>query len=578
MSRSQLNNNNPEKNTTANNIPTLIKGRIYSIVNDEEHFFFKRVLGDYDPSYIGYVYWGDLNLKEGSLEESNILRFCTLAKPYFSFITYPPLFNEIVDIVKGPSSNHYIDLGGTSRNIEYYYYPSLNVWNGSAYNPLPSEVDIASNNGEVPLGNYIKEDHVSNTKNMEPFEGDLILEGRFGSSIRFGSSNPRGKNEWSEHDDEGSPIMILSNGQSPQDTTLITEDINGDASSIYLTSNQNINNLDLACKDFTSLNTKFETPQPLSKIRAYPISPVPSPTLDPHIPDTLTEGEPSINPIEGPAVDDESQEDEDTGNTMNSGEGVEDLVKIPGEYEDNSKIKRKLYILPQRYSTETILITSTLATPLMKMVKAADKQGTRLLLNSAFRPPVDDVYLNGKLIQNSQKTIRSNNLLPNFRDKLSEPWKLYTTAIKTFTHPLNGNTVNVGDEVTLSSQGSFFSPKTAPSYRSKHGESLAIDIGSNGGRSDTYKWMCLHGWKYGFIRSVNTEPWHFVYKPVVAQKGPTAILDYVYKPNINSNLDDAYKNTHNRWNNVFGEVEPNWGQALLAFQEQEAQELSNGFT
>ena len=88
--------------------------------------------------------------------------------------------------------------------------------------------------------------------------------------------------------------------------------------------------------------------------------------------------------------------------------------------------------------------------------------------------------------------------------------------------------------------------------------------------------MCLYGWNYGFIRTVDTEPWHFGYKPELAQNGPTAKLDYVYKANINSNLGDAYKNTHNRWNNVFGAVEPNWNQEWLAFQEQEAQDLSNG--
>ena len=48
-----------------------------------------------------------------------------------------------------------------------------------------------------------------NTKNMLPFEGDMILEGRFGNSIRFGSSTPKGKNNWSENDSEGDPITIL---------------------------------------------------------------------------------------------------------------------------------------------------------------------------------------------------------------------------------------------------------------------------------------------------------------------------------------------------------------------------------
>ena len=44
---------------------------------------------------------------------------------------------------------------------------------------------------------------------------------------------PKGKNNWSENDSEGDPITIISNGQTPQGSAAI-EDINGDASSIYL--------------------------------------------------------------------------------------------------------------------------------------------------------------------------------------------------------------------------------------------------------------------------------------------------------------------------------------------------------
>jgi hypothetical protein len=46
----------------------------------------------------------------------------------------------------------------------------------------------------------------------------MIFEGRFGNSIRFGSSNPRGKNNWSENSSEGEPITIISNGPNPKAT------------------------------------------------------------------------------------------------------------------------------------------------------------------------------------------------------------------------------------------------------------------------------------------------------------------------------------------------------------------------
>ena len=84
--------------------------------------------------------------------------------------------------------------------------------------------------------------------------------------------------------------------------------------------------------------------------------------------------------------------------------------------------------------------------------------------------------------------------------------------------------------------------------------------------------MCQNGWKYGFIRTVNTEPWHFGYSPEKAKNGPTAVLSYKYEPGV------EYKNTTNRWNNVFGAVEPNWESELLVFQEQQAQNLNDQIT
>jgi hypothetical protein len=34
--------------------------------------------------------------------------------------------------------------------------------------------------------------------------------------------------------------------------------------------------------------------------------------------------------------------------------------------------------------------------------------------------------------------------------------------------------------------------------------------------------MALNGWKYGFVRTVSTETWHFEYHPERAKKGPYA--------------------------------------------------------
>jgi len=571
MSKSQLRNNSSTRTNRNNNVPTFIKGRVYSVIMDENHFFFKDILGDFDPTYIGYIYWGKVNLKVGGLSREDILKYCDLAKPYFNWITYTPLNTEIVDLVKAPSNKHYNALGGTHTSAEYFYYPPINVWNNSSGNPLPTEPDIQLNNGNIPLGDYTNEDKVMNTKNMLPFEGDMILEGRFGNSIRFGSSTPKGKNNWSENDSEGDPITIISNGQTPQGSAAI-EDINGDASSIYLTSNQNINNFGIASKNFKSLNAKFEEPKSgLENLDAFAQSGTSVEELinGPFQGNTSDFNNQSAEIIEG---EERTDTTDDTNNAISDESppvlngGYEDLVKIPGKYEDNSRTKRQLYLLPQRFSNGNVLVTDSLAKPLMKMLLSAEKEGTRLVVNSGFRPPVDDIYLNGKSIQKSQKTVRLENLKSKYIGKIKEPWLEQTTVID----PFEG--YKIGDPYSTTPQSKHFDPLTAASYKSAHGRSLASDFSTSSATSEGYKWLARHGWKYGFIRTVKTEPWHFGYKPEVAKDGPTALLPYKYEPG------KSYKNTTNRWNNVFGEQVPNWETELVEFQEKQAQELNDQIT
>ena len=202
----------------------------------------------------------------------------------------------------------------------------------------------------------------------------------------------------------------------------------------------------------------------------------------------------------------------------------------------------------------------------MKMLLAAEKEGTILTVNSGFRPPVDDIYLNGKRIQTSQKYERIKNLKSKYKGKIKEPWLEYSTVIVPFDN------YEVGDSYKVKPQKKHFKPLTAASYKSPHGASLAVDFSTNGATSKGYKWLAKNGWKYGFIRTVYSEPWHFGYRPEKAQNGPTAILPYKYEPG------KGMEYTTNFWNNVFGQTEPNWETELLAFQEQQARELNDQIT
>ena len=188
----------------------------------------------------------------------------SVAIPLFAnFKTYP-LVNEFVIIFQGPSTKN-----PQTSDISQFYYIPLNLWNTQHFNGYPAPYyddpenqdtnydDIQAGNPRVPNTNKTSLDvnGLSGGKFVEksdvhpilPFAGDIIVEGRDGNSIRLGStSNTNGdiKNNWSEGSDEGDPIMILKNGQpasgSSEGFIPITENVNEDPSSIYLTSKQRI--------------------------------------------------------------------------------------------------------------------------------------------------------------------------------------------------------------------------------------------------------------------------------------------------------------------------------------------------
>lgn len=194
----------------------------------------------------------------------------SLAKPMFPHHKALPLVNEYVLIFKGPSSKGAQQTG----NMNYYYLNPLSLWNTPHYNSYPdsydnqneispsmnkSILDIIAGNTQKPnnkstqispngksKGTFVEK---GNIHPILPFAGDVILEGRFGNSIRLGNtSKSKGEiiNNWSEGSENGQPLTILKNGQSEiakqnsEGFIPITEDINIDPSSLYLTSTQKI--------------------------------------------------------------------------------------------------------------------------------------------------------------------------------------------------------------------------------------------------------------------------------------------------------------------------------------------------
>jgi len=179
--------------------------------------------------------------------------------PLFPNIQNYPLINETVLLIKSVANN----TQDNSVSSTYYYISTINMWNSTETNPLPY-----NNSSNFKPGVYFEEKGTINP--LYSYEGDILVEGRFGNSIRFGNTFPSNltslPNNWSTTGSLGDPITIISNGlhsESPSFNS-ITEDINLDKSSIYLTSTQQLP-IEVSSKnDYLSYNTAPTAPNQYS--------------------------------------------------------------------------------------------------------------------------------------------------------------------------------------------------------------------------------------------------------------------------------------------------------------------------
>lgn len=245
----------------------IVVGRVIDIILDKDHPKFKE-LGEY--SSLGIIEFIDTQIQSDKSSPGSSVLY---AKPLFSNVKNYPIFNEIVYIISLP--NQGVMENGDSK--QYYYFNSINVWNTPHHNAVPFFIETNSQNTQnknyqvtslgstnkssptattVPLGPGFKE--YGNIHPILSYLGDYIIEGRWGNSIRIGSTVKSNSNNWSTNGDNGKPITIIRNGQ-PTDASSegyipITEDINKDLSSVYLTSNQKIP-IKVASKSYSSYNS-----------------------------------------------------------------------------------------------------------------------------------------------------------------------------------------------------------------------------------------------------------------------------------------------------------------------------------
>ena len=257
----------------------MISVRVTDIILDETH-----------PKFEQYGAWNGIGtiLYDEIKPGPNVKNGEPFARPLFPNIKNYPVVNEIVVAFFLPNQN--INSGIESKS--YYYLPPVSIWNTPNLNAIPDTLTAGVKTtqpsqrktyeeieeGQVIRGSNEQVEYNYNSplvggsfepkSNIRPllsFAGDVIFEGRFGNSIRLGSTTKSkitfepdelnvspgtnvnkefySRNNWSTQGNNGDPILILRNGNLLTDEPgyiPMVENINEDPSSIYLTSTQTI--------------------------------------------------------------------------------------------------------------------------------------------------------------------------------------------------------------------------------------------------------------------------------------------------------------------------------------------------
>jgi hypothetical protein len=254
----------------------IVAARVTDIVLDENHPKW-NIVGQWNG--IGAIFYEFVNQSATGTATNYALPYDAQSKTY-------PLVNEIILLFSLPNSS----MGQSTNSKSYFYLKPLGIWNHPHHDAYPNPTTYGPNQQQdykaTEMGAVRQVTDGSTDINLNspfnpsqntfvekvdihplmPFMGDSLLEGRYGQSLRFGStakSKSIINNNWSNAGANGDPITILRNGQptkvSPEGWIPITENIRQDLSSIYLTSYQKIP-FSIANENFVSYTTPPSTP------------------------------------------------------------------------------------------------------------------------------------------------------------------------------------------------------------------------------------------------------------------------------------------------------------------------------
>lgn len=286
------------KNTEKwSNIEQWEPGVVLDIILDDTHPLFKSEISPIStpaefpansqgkPAKVTDKFYGDIGVifvrlcySQQGISNKDLVRAYPLEKECTSY----PLLNEVVSVINYFGVYYYsnkinyrnfVNSGADFRFEQTYGFNSVNQGvfdhTGKSTGPIVGPISSLDASGDVKnvpfngvLGKYFWFNN--RIRNLRRFEGDTVVESRFGQSIRFGSYDDTRKNDIGSYDDYkpvkgidnpysklpaggGNPMILIRNRQRPVSKAdmpvnelnvggYIIEDINNDGSSIHITS------------------------------------------------------------------------------------------------------------------------------------------------------------------------------------------------------------------------------------------------------------------------------------------------------------------------------------------------------
>ena len=218
-----------------------------AISNSSIEYFFAEVIGFDEYTFKYPDNEGKKQLKtpyDIEFKTYGTQRFKDFASPANNSIKQIPLIGEHVIIFKTITK----ETSNDRYRLKWNYLPALPVQ------------DIGVNNNKLYIQSDTDNDSEKTIKLLQPYAGDLLIEGRFGNRIRLGrtiESVPDNAKPtiWKPGTGkENDPIIILSVDKEPGSNELYVEQIKSMASSLHLTSTQDLSDSYQLSKELSKSN------------------------------------------------------------------------------------------------------------------------------------------------------------------------------------------------------------------------------------------------------------------------------------------------------------------------------------